>query len=164
MYEVSSLSRLTPMMFTRPHPCARISAGGLLVCVEPSYPHEGQKAQVEVHSLAAILRDTRESQELEMLPGPLKPGVTNKNNVIKFCERKIAACRGNRDMADKESYILVWDHRYIKNKKTFNVSPKKNSIGRFFSPIFLAQTPLIYTFLLIFNLQFFNTEYIFRKN
>merc|ERR1719318_596936 len=109
MYEVSSVSRLTPMMFTRPHPCARISAGGLLVCVEPRNPQEGQTAQVEVHSLAAILRDTKESQELEMFPGPLKPGVTHKNDVIKFCERKIAACRGRRDMADKESYILLWD-------------------------------------------------------
>ena len=84
-------------------PPARISAGGLLVCVEP------RTATVEVHSLAAILRDTGESQELEMFPGPLKPDVTHKNDVIKFCERKIAACRGRRDMADKESYILVWD-------------------------------------------------------
>ena len=48
-------------------------------------------------------------------------------------------------------------HRYIKNKKTFNVSPKKFPLEDFF-PIFLAQTPLIYTFLLIFKLQFFNTE------
>ena len=46
-------------------PPARISAGGLLVCVEP------RTATVEVHSLAAILRDTGESQELEMFPGPL---------------------------------------------------------------------------------------------
>ena len=102
MYEVSSVSRLTPMMFTRPYPCARISAGGLLVCVEPRNPQEGQRATLEVHSLAAILRDTRESQDLVMFPGP----VTHKNEVIKFCERKIAACR---DMADKDSYILLLD-------------------------------------------------------
>eukprot|EP00092_Neocalanus_flemingeri_P007473 GFUD01008070.1.p1 GENE.GFUD01008070.1~~GFUD01008070.1.p1 ORF type:complete len:2334 (+),score=842.22 GFUD01008070.1:46-7047(+) len=102
-------ARLTPLMFSRPHTCARISAGGLLVKVEPSNPQEGQTATVELHSLAAILRDTQESQELIMFPGPLKPGVTHKNDVIKFCERKIAACRDRRDMADKESYILVWD-------------------------------------------------------
>lgn len=59
--------------------------------------------------MAAILRDTKESQELEMFPWPLKPGVTRKNDVIKCCEWKIAACRGRRDMADKESYILLWD-------------------------------------------------------
>jgi len=111
MYESTSVlpDRLTPLMFSRPHTCARMSAGGLLVKVEPRNPQEGQTATVEVHSLAAILRDTKESQELEMFPGPLKPGVTHKNDVIKFCERKIAACRGRRDMADKESYILLWD-------------------------------------------------------
>jgi len=102
-------ARLTPLMFSRPHTCARISAGGLLVKVDPNNPQEGQTATVELHSLAAILRDTKESEELEMFPGPLKPGVTHKNDVIKFCERKIAACRGRRDMADKESYILLWD-------------------------------------------------------
>ena len=53
--------------------------------------------------MVAFLRDTIESQEMEMFPGPLK------NDVIKFCERKIAACTGRRDMADKESYILLWD-------------------------------------------------------
>jgi len=111
VHESSSVlpARLTPLMFSRPHTCARMSAGGLLVKVEPRNPQEGQTATVEVHSLASILRDTRESQELEMFPGPLKPGVTHKNDVIKFCERKIAACRGRRDMADKESYILLWD-------------------------------------------------------
>merc|ERR1719318_2103383 len=111
MYENTSVlpARLTPLMFSRPHTCARMSAGGLLVKVEPRNPQEGQTATVEVHSLAAILRDTKESQELEMFPGPLKPGVTHKNDVIKFCERKIAACRGRRDMADKESNILLWD-------------------------------------------------------
>ena len=111
MHESSSVlpARLTPLMFSRPHTCARMSAGGLLIRVEPRNPQEGQTATVEVHSLAAILRDTQESQELNMFPGPLKPGVTHKNDVIKFCERKIAACRGRRDMADKESYILLWD-------------------------------------------------------
>ena len=53
--------------------------------------------------MAAILSDTMERQEMEMFPGLLK------NNVIKFCERKMAACRGKRDLANKESYILLWD-------------------------------------------------------
>ena len=77
--------------------------------VEPRNPQEGQTATIELHSLASILRDTRESQELESFPGPLKPGVTHKNDVIKFCERKIAACRSKKEMADKESYILLWE-------------------------------------------------------
>jgi len=94
-------ARLTPMMFSRPHTCARISAGGLLVRIEPRNPQEGQTATVELHNLASILQNTKESQELEMFPGPLKPGVTHKNDVIKFCERKIHSCRGRRDIADK---------------------------------------------------------------
>ena len=85
------------------HTCSRMLAGGLLVKVEPRNPQEGQTATVEVHSLAAFLRDTIESQEMEMYPGALK------NDVIKFCAMKMAACRCKRGMADKESYILLWD-------------------------------------------------------
>ena len=72
-YESTSvlLDRSTPMMFSQSLTCARMSAGGLLVKVEPRIPQQG-------HSLAAILRNTKESQELEMFPGPLKPGVTYK--------------------------------------------------------------------------------------
>jgi len=64
---------------------------------------------MDVHSLAAILRDTKESQEQEMFPG--QSGVTHKNDVSKFSERKIVASRGwgRRYMADKESYVLLWD-------------------------------------------------------
>ena len=46
---------------------------------------------------------------MSAFPGPLKPGVTHKNDVIKFCERKITASRGRADIADRESYILLWE-------------------------------------------------------
>ena len=101
--------RLTPLMFTRPHVCARISSSGLLVKVEPNNPQDGQTATIELHSLATLLRDTRESQELAAFPGPLKPGETHKNDVIKFCERKIAGAGQRRDIADTESYVLLWE-------------------------------------------------------
>merc|ERR550532_2870603 len=71
--------RLTPLMFSRPHVCARMSASGLLVKVEPNNPRDGQTATVEVHSISSLLRDSRESQELSAFPGPLKPGETHKN-------------------------------------------------------------------------------------
>merc|ERR1719228_1938939 len=111
LYESASAlpARLTPLMFSRPHTCARISASGLLVKVEPNNPQEGQTATVELHSMAALLRDTKESQELSMFPGPLKPGVTHKNDVIKFCERKIAASKSRADLRDRESYVLLWE-------------------------------------------------------
>ena len=82
--------RLTPLMFTRPHVCTRISSSGLLVKVEPNNPQEGQTATIELHSLAALLRDTRDSQELAA-----------------FCEKKIAAAGHRRDIADTESYVLL---------------------------------------------------------
>ena len=118
--------RLTPLLFTRPHVSARMSAG-LLVRIEPNNPQvevvieisstvsclisfqEGQAASVEVHSIEALLRNTADSQELAAFPGPLKPGVTHKNDVIKFCEKKIAAAETRRDIADKESYVLLWE-------------------------------------------------------
>ena len=46
---------------------------------------------------------------MSAFPGPLKPGVTHKNDVIKFCERKISASRGRADIADRESYVLLWE-------------------------------------------------------
>ena len=49
---------------------------------------------MEVHSLAAILKDTKESQDLEIFPWPIKPGETHKNDVIKFCERKNCSLQG----------------------------------------------------------------------
>ena len=56
--------------------------------------------------MAAILKDTKESQDLEIFPWPIKPGEMHKNDVIKFCERKIAPCRDRRDITDKGIYIL----------------------------------------------------------
>jgi hypothetical protein len=96
-------------MFSRPHPCARLSATGLLVKVEAASPRDGQSAAVELHSLAALLAHTPEHQQLASIPGPLKPGVTLKNDVIKFCERKIAGSRGRADLADRDSYVLLWE-------------------------------------------------------
>ena len=125
--------RLTPLMFSRPNVCARMSASGLLVKVETQQPtgecsvekpilyvrmyvsrflclvfQDGQTATVEVHSISSLLRDSRESQELSVFPGPLKPGETHKNDVIKFCERKISSVAGRRDITDKESSVLLW--------------------------------------------------------
>ena len=70
-------------MFTRPHVCACIPFSGLLVKVEHNNSQEGQTATVELHSLAALLRDTRDS------------------------EKKIAAAGHRRDIADTESYVLL---------------------------------------------------------
>lgn len=99
--------RLTPLMFSRPHVCARMSASGVLVNVEAAAPHEGQTASVELHSVSALLSHTRDYHQLASFPGPLKPGETHKNDVIKFCERKIADGRERR-MMDRESYELLW--------------------------------------------------------
>jgi hypothetical protein len=100
--------RLTPLMFSRPHVCARISASGVLIKVEPAAPQEGQTATVELHSISAILSHTKEYRQLSAFPGPLNPRETHKNDVIKFCERKIHEGRERR-MLDHESYELLWN-------------------------------------------------------
>lgn len=100
--------RLTPLMFSRPHVCARISSNGVLVKVEASAPLEGQSATVELHSMSSLLSNTREHQQLASFPGPLNPKETHKNDVIKFCERKISEGRHQR-MPDRESYELLWN-------------------------------------------------------
>ena len=69
-------NRLTPLMFSRPHVCARLSASGLLVKVEAHSPREGQSATVELHSVASLLQHTQEYRELVIFPGPLKPKVS----------------------------------------------------------------------------------------
>ena len=93
--------------------------------VDAANPLEGQNATVELHTISSLLANTPEHRleigtltqltglllcrELTAFPGPLKPGVTHKNDVIKFCERKIAASRNRADIADRESYILLWE-------------------------------------------------------
>ena len=75
-------------------------------------------------------------RELAAFPGPLKPGVTHKNDVIKFCERKIAASRNRADIADRESYILLWEMLILMLRQKGQVT----STGNFFlSSIFFAQ-------------------------
>ena len=68
-------ARLTPLMFSRPHVCARVSASGLLIKVDAHSPREGQSATVELHSVASLLQHTQEYRELTIFPGPLKPKV-----------------------------------------------------------------------------------------
>lgn len=100
--------RLTPLMFSRPHVCARISGSGLLVKVDAHSPRDGQSATVEIHSVAALMQHTQDYRQLTLFPGPLKPKETHKNDVIKFCERKIYDVSTARRMVDKESYELIW--------------------------------------------------------
>ena len=35
--------------------------------------------------------------------------MTHKNDVIKFCERKISGSRGRSDLADRDSFVLLWE-------------------------------------------------------
>ena len=79
-----------------------------MIKVEPAAPNEGQTATVELHSISALLSHTKEHRQLAAFPGPLNPRETHKNDVIKFCERKISEGRDRR-MMDRESYELLWN-------------------------------------------------------
>ena len=76
--------------------------------IDAASPLDGQTATVELHSMSALLSHTREYHELAPFPGPLKPKETHKNDVIKFCERKISESR-HRRVPDRESYELLWN-------------------------------------------------------
>ena len=68
-------------------------------------------------------------RELSAFPGPLKPGVTHKNDVIKFCERKISASRGRADIADKESYVLLWEMLILMLRQKGQVDTSDNLLA-----------------------------------
>jgi len=76
--------------------------------VDATSPQDGQTATVELHSVSALLAHTRQHQQLVSFPGPLKPKETHKNDVIKFCERKMSEAR-DRKMMDRDSFELLWN-------------------------------------------------------
>ena len=76
--------------------------------VDATSPQDGQTATVEMHSVSALMAHTRQHQQLVSFPGPLKPKETHKNDVIKFCERKMSESRDRR-MMDRDSYELLWN-------------------------------------------------------
>ena len=76
--------------------------------VDATSPQDGQTATVEMHSVSALMAHTRQRQPLGSVPGPLRPKETHKNDVIKFCERKMSEARDRR-MMDRDSYELLWN-------------------------------------------------------
>lgn len=99
--------RLTPTKFATAHIKASISSGRLVKLL-PHYPLDGQNATVEISSLGELLNDDAEYRELTEFPGPLVKGVTHKKVVIEFCENRIRNTV-NCDIADVESYVLMWE-------------------------------------------------------
>jgi len=64
---------------------------------------------VEIHHVKTLMKNRPEYQELDAFPGPLVRGRTHKNNVIKFCQKKIKSIQNQEFQTDKENLILLWE-------------------------------------------------------
>ncbi|XP_076251335.1 endoplasmic reticulum export factor secretory 16 isoform X3 [Rhynchophorus ferrugineus] len=100
--------RLTPAKFSTVHLKASI-ASGRMVRVLPHYPMDGQSATVEIRNFDYLLDNDPDYLELKSFPGPLVKGVTHKKQVIEYCDKKIKGAHYNRDIADVDSYVLMWE-------------------------------------------------------
>jgi hypothetical protein len=104
-----SNERLTPAKFSIPHVQGVFSTANLIK-IDAKSPMDGQTATLEVHSLKSLVSRQPNFKELHNFPGPLVPGHTHKGEVIQFCQNKIQEVqRRHQDMADKDSYILMWE-------------------------------------------------------
>ncbi|NXG49705.1 SC16B protein, partial [Psilopogon haemacephalus] len=103
---VSTPTPAAPHKFSRPHVAVCFGAGGQLVLVCPHQPVEGQLAHVKLHSLEAILHDTKELQELQAFPGPLAREDLHKVDVMTFCQQKIAMSCDLSTQKGRDSALL----------------------------------------------------------
>ncbi|XP_066150746.1 protein transport protein Sec16B isoform X3 [Euwallacea fornicatus] len=108
LYEEQKVQRLTPAKFATAHLKASISTGNL-IRILPNYPMDGQNAIVDVCNLQSFLENDPDYIELSSFPGPLIKGVTHKKQIIEYCDTKIRDANCNRDIADVDSYILMWE-------------------------------------------------------
>ncbi|NXR10820.1 SC16B protein, partial [Semnornis frantzii] len=103
---VSTPTPVVPHKFSWPHVAVCFGSGGQLVLVCPHQPVEGQPAYVELHSLEAILHDTKELQELQAFPGPLAREDLHKGDVMTFCQQKIAMSCDLSTQKGRDSALL----------------------------------------------------------
>ncbi|XP_022244250.1 uncharacterized protein LOC106461550 isoform X2 [Limulus polyphemus] len=101
---VATPPRLTPAKFSTPHLVSRFTPGGYLLKVSGS----SQTSSVEIHDVQNLIL-SGDYEELRVFPGPLVRGRTHKNDVIHFCQRKIDHFKSIQGLADRESFILLWE-------------------------------------------------------
>uniref|UniRef100_A0A0K2V1V9 Sec16 Sec23-binding domain-containing protein n=1 Tax=Lepeophtheirus salmonis TaxID=72036 RepID=A0A0K2V1V9_LEPSM len=102
---------VTPLKYCAPHVNGSFGAHGILALVNAKNPAIGQSASVDLIPLAKKMSEDVPShmRNLKEFPGPLIPGRTHKGEVIRFCQNKISAASGRKDIVDKDSYILLWE-------------------------------------------------------
>ncbi|CAL1294280.1 unnamed protein product [Larinioides sclopetarius] len=102
-------SRLTPVKFSYAHPIVRFSPGGLLITGIPSQASTMPAMPIRIQTMQALREEEESFQELKNHQGPLIRGLTHKNDVIEFCNRKIKSIKSLEDIVDRDSYILLWE-------------------------------------------------------
>ncbi|XP_076654050.1 endoplasmic reticulum export factor secretory 16 isoform X2 [Halictus rubicundus] len=104
----SASARMTPTKFSTSHAYGCFSIGSL-IHVLPSYPTDGERAKVDILKLDNLLLHDPVTRDLRAYPGPLIKGVTHKKTIIEYCENKIKKAAANEEMADRASYILLYE-------------------------------------------------------
>lgn len=97
------------LKFPRPHPIARFCGVNGLVKLVPGVSGNKLPQLVELHSLTPLFQKDPSYRELEEFPGPLIRFETHKDNVIRFCKKKIASFAEMPDLPDRSSRILLWE-------------------------------------------------------
>lgn len=116
--------RHTPHKHSMPHVRASFGPTGQIVKVMPSRPADGEPAIVIMEQLPPPLLLDRD--EVAAFPGPLARGVTHKNDVLLFCQRRLQELRNaNTHYADREGLELIWKYLelLIKQNGVSNLDP-----------------------------------------
>ncbi|CAL7947946.1 unnamed protein product [Xylocopa violacea] len=101
-------ARMTPTKYSVSHVHGCFSIGSLIQ-VHPAYPSDGERAKVDIFRLDNLLSHDPVARDLRTYPGPLIKGVTHKKTIIEYCENKIKKAASNEEMADRASYILLYE-------------------------------------------------------
>lgn len=97
------------LKFPQPHPIARFCGVNGLVKLVPSVSGNQLPQLVELHSLTPLLQKDPNYRELEEFPGPLIRSEAHKDDVIRFCKKKITSFAEMPDLSDRSSHILLWE-------------------------------------------------------
>ena len=103
--------RKTPPRFYLPTCCAKFGSGGVLVkhnFGRQSSATKSHNSRVQI-AIPSIKKNLLPFSELiEKFPGPLKPNVSHKQDIVKFCEWRAKVAGEDLAIRDRKSKCLLW--------------------------------------------------------
>ncbi|CAL9695858.1 unnamed protein product [Knipowitschia caucasica] len=98
-----------PLKYSIPHAVVSFGPAGQLIRVCPGFTPQKNVTQLEIHSMEAILSDTKEQQELRKFPGPLTREDLHKVDAMEFAQQMAGTCLRDDKLHDKSSAALLWN-------------------------------------------------------